>query len=94
MLKEHQFYVYHDGPNVMARSGNAKPVVARVCKSPQAAHDVVQEVVNPEGRDAKFYRVMKDGVVVSDLGFLDPRFQAAISKNCEAFVKAAYAKAS
>ena len=83
MLKQHQFYVYNDGLNVMARAGDQAPVVAKVCKTPQEAHDEVQKVVNPTGAKP---------ASIGPKGFLEPKFQQAISKNCEAFVKAAYGR--
>lgn len=99
MLKQHQFYVYYDGANVMARWADRQPVVAktfpkRLVKdskgiesdvSAQDAHDFVQTVVNPTG-------IKHDHPTLEGKGFHAPAFQDQISANCEAFVKAAYAK--
>ncbi len=84
MLKQHQFYVYHDGPSVFARMGAKAAVLAETCASPQAAYDRVQSVVNPLGK-------RHDDPAFEGRGFHHPAFQSAISANCEAFVKAAYA---
>lgn len=48
-LKEHQFYVYHQGEKVFARRRNEEPVLSETLASPQAAHDFIQKVVNPTG---------------------------------------------
>lgn len=79
----HEFYVYHDGADVFARRGSEPPVLAETCESPQAAHDKVQEVVNPTGRPHDKW---------GPRGFHEEAFQAAISGNCKEYVEAAYAK--
>lgn len=105
-LKQHEFYVYHDGANVMARRGTLAPVVAKTFPSRKAkdsngkeaemsaqdAHDFVQTIVNPKGlaHDHPSLKVEAEGYP-GKTGFHHPSFQQAISGNCEAFVKAAYA---
>jgi hypothetical protein len=84
--KDHEFYAYHDGPKVYARWGNRKPVVAETLDSPQAAHDRVQEIVNPDG-------LRHDDRKLGNQGFNHPDFQAGLSARCEAFVRAAYGRA-
>lgn len=85
MLKQHEFYVYYDGNKVMARMQKQPPVVAKICASPQEAHDEVQKIVNPKALKAT-------DASLGGRGFLHENFQNAISANCEAYVKAAYAK--
>lgn len=87
MLKQHQFYVYYDGPNVMARMGKQPAVVAKVCKTAQEAHDEVQKIVNPKN-------LKHDDASLGGKGFHHDAFQDAISANCEAFVKAAYQRSA
>lgn len=84
MLDQHRFYVYYEENRVMARMDKLAPVVAETCKTPQDAHDKVQTIVNPRGLKHDAF---------GPKGFHDERFQNAISTNCEAFVKAAYAAA-
>jgi len=90
MLKQHEYYVYYDGNAVMARMGNQAPVIAETLGSVQAAHDRVQEIVNPTRLKASDFN--EQDSLKRDKGFHSESFQMNISKNCEAFVKAAYAK--
>ena len=90
MLKQHEFYVYHSENRVMARMGDQEPVVAKTCKTAQEAHDEVQAIINPQKKLPSDFG--KDSIG-RDMGFHHPDFQNAISGNCEAFVKAAYAAA-
>lgn len=85
MLKQHTYYVYYEGNLVYARMENREPVLAETLKTPQEAHDKVQSIVNPGGRSAASF---------GPKGFLEAEFQGAISKNCEAYVVAAYAAAA
>lgn len=87
MLKQHNFYVYYDGNKVMARMGDRAPVVAKTCKTPQDAHDLVQTIVNPTG-------IKHDHPTLEGKGFHHRAFQEQISANCEPFVKAAYEAAA
>lgn len=87
MLKQHNFYVYYSGANVMARMGKRAPVIAKTCESPQVAHDEVQKIVNPHRHVPSDFGLDSLG---REIGFHHPDFQNAISPNCEAFVKAAY----
>lgn len=82
-LKQHEFYVYHSEGVVLARKLGQRPVVAEEFATAQAAHDRVQQIVNP------------DGLTAADLGwagFNSPKFQNEISDNCRDYVEAAYAK--
>lgn len=81
MLKQHEYYVYYQGNLVMARRKAEAPVVAEECASPQAAHDKVQSIVNPDGVHP---------TKVGPMGFNEPAWQAAISGKCKAYVEAAY----
>lgn len=107
-LKQHRYYVYHEENRVMARMEDLPPVVAEECDTPQAAHDKVQSVVNPQGLkhdDPSLCRVTsetfvcpetgeeKEREVKTQMGFLHPDFQYAISDNCKDYVVAAYKKA-
>lgn len=83
-LKQHRFYVYYSGADVLAREGDRDPIVAETLDSPQDAHDRVQSIVNPEGRRPADF---------GPLGFNDPAFQDAISGNCEEYVRRAYSAA-
>ena len=83
-LKEHEFYVYYAGKKVFARRGDEAPVVAEVCASPQAAHDRVQEIVNPGGKRPEAF---------GPAGFNEAAFQKRVSENCRGYVEAAYRKA-
>lgn len=83
MLKQHQFYVYHEGSIVYARMENRDPVIIETSASPQAAADKVQSIVNPQGRKAVDY---------GDEGFLSKTFQEQVSANCEKAVREAYGK--
>lgn len=83
MLSQHKFYVYYDGPKVFARRGQEPAVVAEEFATAQQAHDKVQTIVNPEGKHA---------IDFGRQGFHAAAFQDAISGNCEAYVKAAYAR--
>jgi hypothetical protein len=81
MKSPHKYYVYYDGNKVYARMEGEKPIVAETLKTPQEAHDRVQEIVNPRGKPhAEF----------GPRGFLEPAFQAAISGHAEQYVKEAY----
>lgn len=90
MLRQHQFYVYHDENRVMARMGVKEPVVAETMQTAQEAHDRVQQIINPTGRTADSFEE-KDAYDLKK-GFDSFEFQAAISGNCEAYVKDAYKK--
>ncbi len=81
-LSQHEFYVYYNGDRVMARWGDRPAVVAEQCATPQAAHDAVQSIVNPQG--------LRHDQVNPRLGFNDPEWQAGLSGRCEAYVRAAY----
>ncbi|MEZ0263017.1 MAG: hypothetical protein ACAH80_18575 [Alphaproteobacteria bacterium] len=94
-LKQHKFYVYHDGAKIFARMDDLDPVLVEECKggglddegqpkSPaQEAHDKVMTILNPKGlKHTRF----------GPRGFLEDSFQKDISKHCEATVTAAYAK--
>ena len=83
-LKQHEFYVYHEENRVMARRRTEAPVIAEEYESFQAAHDRVQEIVNPTKAPA---------AVFGPLGYNNPDYLAKISENCREFVEAAYAKA-
>lgn len=88
MLSKHAYYIYHEGQNVHARMGERERVLVEKCKTPEAAFEKVQSIINPTGRTAdSFAEVDKLG---RQLGYLSAEFQNAISKNCEKFVKAAY----
>ena len=80
----HEFYVYYQGATVFARRRSEPPVVAEECESPQAAHDRVQAIVNPEGKDHKAF---------GPRGFNEDSFVLGISERCREYVEAAYAKA-
>lgn len=96
MLKQHNYYVYHDGSTVFARKEDFAPVVAKECASPQEAHDYVQSVINPAGKRPQDFRECKIDPKTGKpdptkpLGFLSKEFQDAISPNCEKVVRAAY----
>lgn len=86
MLKQHEFYVYHQGATVLARRHREDPVVAEALESPQAAYDKVQSILNPAGLSAES--------IDPRLGFLAPAFQAQISERSREYVEAAYARAA
>lgn len=92
MLTQHQFYVYHDANNVMARMDKREPVVAKTCTTAQEAHDLVQTIVNPENKRPEDFKQIDS--LGRPMGFHSDEFQSAISGNCEAFVTAAYAAAA
>lgn len=87
MLKQHSHYVYYSENRIMARKGDLAPVVARVCETPQEAHDAVQEIVNPG-------KLRHDDPSFEGQGFHHPLFQLAISGNCADFVEQAYVNAA
>lgn len=87
-LKQHKYYVYHEGPIVYARMDDLERVEVQTCVDAQAAHDKVQSIVNPTMRSFdSFQEVDKLG---RKMGFHSKEYQDAISDNCEATVKAAY----
>lgn len=88
MLKQHAFYVYHDGNKVMARMGDNAPIVAETLDTAQAAYDKVQSIINPTGRAPDSFA--ETNAAGQKMGFLSKEYQDAISPNCEAYVKAAY----
>lgn len=90
MLKQHEFYVYHDENRVMARMGEQAPVVAETLETPQAAHDKAQAIINPTGKAAADFKEID--TLGREKGFHSAEFQDAISGNCEAYVKTAYKK--
>lgn len=83
-LTQHEFYVYYDGSDVFARRRAEPPVLAETLDSPQAAHDRVQEIVNPDGKSPYSFGAK---------GFHEEAFQRAISDNCRAYVEEAYGRA-
>jgi hypothetical protein len=87
MLKQHSHYVYYDGNKVMARKGNLPPIVAEEALTPQAAHDRVQRIINPQG-------LKSDDDMFEGEGYNHPTFQAAISENCREYVETAFATIS
>ena len=84
MLKQHQFYVYHQENRVYARRGKEEPVLLEACDTPQAAADLVQSIVNPTF-------VSERHPAFAGMGYVHPAFQAKISDNCRAAVETAYA---
>lgn len=81
MLKNHEFYVYHEGSTVFARAGNRSPVILQTFDTPQEAHDKVQSIINPTNKQHQDF---------GPDGFLSEEFQLSISDNCRAAVEAAY----
>lgn len=79
----HEFYVYHDGCDVLARKAGAVAIVAETFDTPQEAADKVQSIVNPDN---------KHHHQIGPRGFLEVSFQKQISARCQAYVEAAYAK--
>lgn len=92
MLKQHRYYVYHDGATVFARMEDKAPVVIAECASPQAAADKVQSIINPlKLKHEDLHKGDLEKGTADWRGFRHPDFQNAISGNCEKAVKAAYA---
>jgi hypothetical protein len=95
MLKQHEYYVYHDATTVFARMRELAPVVIKECASTDEAALLVETIVNPRRmRPDDFTETRKNhkGDTVA-LGLLSKGFQDQISKNCKAAVEAAYATA-
>lgn len=96
MLKQHQYYVYHEAEKIYARRGEDERVLAETAANPQEAYRKVQKIVNPKGLsagDLDEEQTDKDGNVLTvNVGFHQKEFQAAISDNCREYVVAAYAK--
>lgn len=87
-LRQHEFYVYHDGETVFARMRDISPVVVKKHETTDAAALYVHSIVNPKRlRPDDFTETNKHGV---PLGLNSPAFQAAISDNCKATVIEAY----
>lgn len=82
MLRQHNFYVYHEGDTIYARMMDRSPVIVEKAKSVQEAYDKVQQIVNPKGLQASYF---------GPEGFLSDKFQREISTNCEKIVREAYA---
>jgi hypothetical protein len=83
MAKKHKYYVYYEGEIVYARQDNLEPVVLEKCETAQEAHDKVQAIVNPGNRRHEDFGLK---------GLNSDEFQSAVSLNCEAAVKSAYAQ--
>lgn len=110
MLKQHDYYVYHEGKRVYGRRFAEERVLIEECETPQAAHDLVQQIINPSGRPASSFNALRplrdaEGKIVRDdkgdvvkeivnVGYHAAEFQNQISDNCRAVVDAAYAKQS